>query len=157
MHGMVGTLVPHCYSRWSEAKLNSWVVSTWLKPLRRGKGRTHSLAHLASSGRVMSVSVWHVCEWFGDFSIPILRVWGFLLLIDIFLSILATSCVHIEGETSSLHTDFLLLTLERCVSFVFPTCRRRVIKAGVTPGFRRQTECKPCTCQDQKFTYTTIT
>jgi hypothetical protein len=27
----------------------------------------------------------------------------------------------------------------------------------VTPGFRRQTECEPCTCQDQLFTYTTIT
>jgi hypothetical protein len=30
-------------------------------------------------------------------------------------------------------------------------------KASVTPGFRRQIECEPCTCQDQKFTYTTIT
>jgi hypothetical protein len=29
--------------------------------------------------------------------------------------------------------------------------------ATVTPGFRRQTECEPCTCQDQKFTYTAIT
>jgi hypothetical protein len=28
---------------------------------------------------------------------------------------------------------------------------------GVTPGFRRQTECEPCTCQDQQFTYTTVT
>jgi chromosome segregation ATPase len=27
----------------------------------------------------------------------------------------------------------------------------------VTPGFGRQTECEPCTCQDQKLTYTTIT
>jgi hypothetical protein len=27
----------------------------------------------------------------------------------------------------------------------------------VTPGFGRQTECEPCTCQDQKFTYTLIT
>jgi hypothetical protein len=30
-------------------------------------------------------------------------------------------------------------------------------KAVVTPGFRRQTECEPCTCQDQQFTYTTVT
>jgi hypothetical protein len=29
--------------------------------------------------------------------------------------------------------------------------------AVVTPGFRRQTECEPCTCQDQQFTYTTVT
>jgi hypothetical protein len=29
--------------------------------------------------------------------------------------------------------------------------------ASVTPGFRRQTECEPCTCQDQQFTYTTVT
>jgi hypothetical protein len=28
---------------------------------------------------------------------------------------------------------------------------------NVTPGFRRQTECKACTCQDQNLTYTTIT
>jgi hypothetical protein len=27
----------------------------------------------------------------------------------------------------------------------------------VTPGFGRQTECEPCTCQDQKLTYTVIT
>ena len=29
--------------------------------------------------------------------------------------------------------------------------------ANVTPGFRRQTECEPCTCQDQLFTYTAVT
>jgi hypothetical protein len=27
----------------------------------------------------------------------------------------------------------------------------------VTPGFRRQTECEPCTCQDQLFTFTANT
>jgi hypothetical protein len=27
----------------------------------------------------------------------------------------------------------------------------------VTLGFGRQIECEPCTCQDQKFTYTVIT
>jgi hypothetical protein len=27
----------------------------------------------------------------------------------------------------------------------------------VTPGFRRQTECEPCTCQDQQFTYIAVT
>jgi hypothetical protein len=30
-------------------------------------------------------------------------------------------------------------------------------RANVTPGFRRQTECEPCTCQDQLFTYTAVT
>ena len=30
-------------------------------------------------------------------------------------------------------------------------------RIGVTPGFGRQTECEPCTCQDQKLTYTAIT
>jgi hypothetical protein len=30
-------------------------------------------------------------------------------------------------------------------------------RADVTPGFRRQTECEPCTCQDQLFTYTAVT
>jgi hypothetical protein len=39
------------------------------------------------------------------------------------------------------------------------TIRMCKVKWGhhVTPGFGRQTECEPCTCQDQKFTYTTIT
>jgi hypothetical protein len=32
-----------------------------------------------------------------------------------------------------------------------------VASLGVTPGFRRQTECEPCTCQDQQFTYTIVT
>jgi hypothetical protein len=31
------------------------------------------------------------------------------------------------------------------------------IDKPVTPGFRRQTECEPCTCQDQLFTYTAVT
>jgi hypothetical protein len=35
--------------------------------------------------------------------------------------------------------------------------REREAGAHVTPGFRRQTECEPCTCQDQQFTYTAVT
>jgi hypothetical protein len=30
-------------------------------------------------------------------------------------------------------------------------------RSSVTPSFRRQTECEPCTCQDQLFTYTAVT
>jgi seryl-tRNA synthetase len=30
-------------------------------------------------------------------------------------------------------------------------------RCSVTPDFRRQTECEPCTCQDQLFTYTAVT
>jgi hypothetical protein len=33
----------------------------------------------------------------------------------------------------------------------------KIHDATVTPGFRRQTECEPCTCQDQLFTYTAVT
>jgi hypothetical protein len=33
----------------------------------------------------------------------------------------------------------------------------RAPSSTVTPGFRRQTECEPCTCQDQLFTYTAVT
>jgi hypothetical protein len=29
-------------------------------------------------------------------------------------------------------------------------------KDDVTPGFGRQTECEPCTCQDKKLTYTAV-
>jgi hypothetical protein len=30
-------------------------------------------------------------------------------------------------------------------------------RLAVTPGFGRQTECEPCTCQDEKLTYIAIT
>jgi hypothetical protein len=33
----------------------------------------------------------------------------------------------------------------------------KIDSAIVTPGFRRQTKCEPCTCQDQQFTYTAVT
>jgi hypothetical protein len=33
----------------------------------------------------------------------------------------------------------------------------KAMKTVVRPSFRRQTECKPCTCQDQQFTYTSVT
>jgi hypothetical protein len=36
-----------------------------------------------------------------------------------------------------------------------PTCS--YFATIVTPGFRRQTECEPCTCQDQQLTYTAVT
>jgi hypothetical protein len=36
-------------------------------------------------------------------------------------------------------------------------CSTHKQSAGVTPDFRRQTECEPCTCQDQQFTYTAVT
>jgi hypothetical protein len=32
-----------------------------------------------------------------------------------------------------------------------------IVDTCFTPGFRRQTECEPCTCQDQLFTYTAVT
>jgi hypothetical protein len=66
MHVMVGTLVPPYYSRCSDANLNSWAVSTWLNPLRRGKGRTNVCTRLPR--RTMGASARHACEWSGDFS-----------------------------------------------------------------------------------------
>jgi hypothetical protein len=36
-----------------------------------------------------------------------------------------------------------------------PVARREGLH--VTPGFRRQTECEPCTFQDQRFTNTAVT
>jgi hypothetical protein len=42
----------------------------------------------------------------------------------------------------------------------FHTLRQHLTTApvlAVTPGFRRQTECEPCTCQDQQITYTAVT
>jgi hypothetical protein len=34
---------------------------------------------------------------------------------------------------------------------------RQLRQHDVTPGFGRKIECEPCTCEDQKFTYTVIT
>jgi hypothetical protein len=34
---------------------------------------------------------------------------------------------------------------------------KKVKTYDVTAGFRRQTECEPHTCQDQQFTYTSVT
>jgi hypothetical protein len=39
----------------------------------------------------------------------------------------------------------------------FPNILAAFAVVLVTPGFRRQTECEPCTCQDQLFTYTAVT
>jgi hypothetical protein len=33
----------------------------------------------------------------------------------------------------------------------------QAVQKTVTLGFRRKTECEPCTCQDQQFTYTAVT
>jgi hypothetical protein len=45
-----------------------------------------------------------------------------------------------------------------CVFIVIFVVRARDSNLwSVTPGFRRQTECEPCTCQDQLFTYTAVT
>jgi hypothetical protein len=49
---------------------------------------------------------------------------------------------------------------EQWLSGGTPDCPVRHLiegKTHVTPGFRRQTECEPCTCQDQQFTYTAVT
>jgi hypothetical protein len=45
---------------------------------------------------------------------------------------------------------------ELAVASIYSGDARRS-EEGVTPGFRRQTECEPCTCQDQQFTYTAVT
>jgi hypothetical protein len=111
-------LVKPGVTRCSDANLNSWAVSNWLNPLRRGKGRTLACARLPR--RTMGTGAGCVCEWFGDFSPSPLR--------GDYLSVLTVSCIYIEGETSSLSTEFLLLTPEQCVAFVFhipsSTCHR---------------------------------
>jgi hypothetical protein len=38
-----------------------------------------------------------------------------------------------------------------------PGLHARAWRPAITPGFRKQTECELCTCQDQQFTYTTVT
>jgi hypothetical protein len=50
--------------------------------------------------------------------------------------------------------SFPVRTPSSLLAVPFPCCRG---KPPVTPGFRRQTECEPCTCQDQLFTYTAVT
>lgn len=59
-------------------------------------------------GEAMHVGTRHACEWSGDFSLPILRVRGFLLLLDSFICMekivmayFVVSCVYNGGDTSS--------------------------------------------------------
>jgi hypothetical protein len=70
-------------------------------------------------------------------------------------------------STSSIHPTTHTSTVRKCKFFHLHLHLRLHItqihttiitpKHHVTPGFARQTECEPCTCQDQKLTYTTIT
>lgn len=103
MHGMVAILVPPCYSRWSETSLNSWIVSTWWKPIshwwKENWETTHlprlpRSPHLTGLGQrgAMVTGAWHACEWSNDFSLLVLIV-------------LTASSVQIEGKlSSSVHT-----------------------------------------------------
>jgi hypothetical protein len=52
---------------------------------------------------------------------------------------------YIYSLKVSFHTSFLTMNII--------TLKDR---RSVTPGFGRQTECEPCMCHDQKFTYTMI-
>jgi hypothetical protein len=54
------------------------------------------------------------------------------------------------------HNDAMIIS---CVikGFLVHNVLVDIGSAAVTPGFRRQTECEPCTCQDQLFTYTAVT
>jgi hypothetical protein len=44
-----------------------------------------------------------------------------------------------------------------CVACCTGLCPNPLVEEDVTLSFGRQTECEPCTCQDQNLTYTTIT
>jgi hypothetical protein len=52
---------------------------------------------------------------------------------------------------------FVVEVLKTFRIFLHQLTPEAILRMGVTPGFRRQTECKLCTCQDQQFTYTAVT
>jgi hypothetical protein len=59
----------------------------------------------------------------------------------------------LEGREGMVH--------QLLVKVVSQTSQEPVLPLGISvdvrPGFGRKTEYEPCTCQDQKFTYTMIT
>jgi hypothetical protein len=65
------------------------------------------------------------------------------------------TCIFRDAiRTSSMIRSLLVRVEEFAWTVGLPPSRPR---SAVTPGFGRQTECEPCTCQDQLFTYTAVT
>jgi hypothetical protein len=65
----------------------------------------------------------------------------------------ALPCKVAQVEVVGLNENEMALIIKRFKT----TLKGRKEYPNVTPGFRRQTECEPCTCQDQQFTYTSVT
>ena len=61
---------------------------------------------------------------------------------------------HLDLDTGGKSVDQKVY--RSMIGFLLYLCASRP-NIIVTPGFRRQTECEPCTCQDQLFTYTAVT
>jgi hypothetical protein len=74
----------------------------------------------------------------------------FMLELDKFVVVFIVD-ILIYSKNKEEHTEHLWIVLTRLRE------HQLYAKFSVTPGFRRQTECEPCTCQDQLFTYTTVT
>jgi septal ring factor EnvC (AmiA/AmiB activator) len=58
--------------------------------------------------------------------------------------------IKVEAKKNLKLSEALKTLKNKCFNFA-THCTARV-----TPSFGRQTKCEPCTCQDQKLTYTTI-
>jgi hypothetical protein len=77
---------------------------------------------------------------------------GFAARCSLRLCEIFSSVGEISGEENYSADDIL-----KALEFVEKINEFDEVMEGVTPGFGRQTECEPCTCQDQKLTYTAIT
>jgi hypothetical protein len=60
-----------------------------------------------------------------------------------------------EATAEAINLESTLLGIDKILSDM--AAEETAAAADVTPGFRRQTECEPCKCQDQQFTYTAVT
>jgi hypothetical protein len=73
------------------------------------------------------------------------------------LSDLETTFKCLRPKGVKLNPEKCVFGVPRGMLLGFIVSERGIEANPVTPGFRRQTECEPCTCQDQLFTYTAVT
>jgi hypothetical protein len=149
-----GIYSPNHYSsrccRWNTGQsygaLDRVLFSVWCLPRQQTIGFFLSSCYTGQSGGTpdMSGAFWLRCS---DF-------W----LLHCALLLFTQSTVGAFDSCSFGSPDTVRCTPDSLVNYSRETpWETREWPVHVTPSFKRQTECEPCTCQDQQFTYTAVT